>query len=224
MQNYVQQDNKALNHMIQALAEGKHWYIAMLEAIALWDSVEETVDGESLRYLICGEALNLRLLVERLLESADGLIPPKEKAAFLRSFEPPIQISHQECKEIIGEVKYKTLLNYFYGITVEDALISAVHNEVNKEIMLYPCCQDPREFEGAYKRIYGKDKEFLFEKFSASNGNALDPSGDIDESMPEFIYWLFKYRLNNSDKARIASDTKKGLENLEKGQNFRLWT
>jgi len=224
LQSYVQQDNKALNHMIQALAEGKHWYIAMLEAIALWDSIEETVDGENLRYLICGEAFNLRLLVERMLESADGLIPPEEKSAFLRSFEPPIQISHQECKDLIGEVKYKTHLNYFYGITVEGALISAVRNEVSKEIMLYPCCQDPREFEGAYKRIYGKDKESLLEKFSISNGNALYANGDIDEHMPEFIYWLFKYRLNNSDKARIASDTKKGLENLGKSQNIKLWT
>jgi hypothetical protein len=210
--------------MIQALAEGKHWYIAMLETIALWDSVEEEIDGENLRYLICGEALDMRLLLERLLESADGLIPPKEKAAFLRTFEPPIQISHQECKDIIGDVKYKTLLNYFYGITVEGALISAVRNEVNKEVMLYPCCQDPREFEGAYKRIYGKDKEFLLEKFNTSVGDAGDAGSNIDENMPEFVYWLFKYRLNNSDKARIASDTKKGLEHLGDTQHIRLWT
>ncbi|GAJ03845.1 unnamed protein product, partial [marine sediment metagenome] len=32
----------------------------------------------------------------------------------------------------------------------------------------------------------------------------------------EFTYWLFKYRLNHCDKARVASDTKKGLEQLNR--------
>ena len=37
---------------------------------------------------------------------------------------------------------------------------------------------------------------------------------DLKESK-EFTYWLFKYRLSKSDKARIASDTRKGLQQLE---------
>jgi hypothetical protein len=32
--------------------------------------------------------------------------------------------------------------------------------------------------------------------------------------LKEFTYWLFKYRLKTSDKAKIASDTKKGLDAL----------
>ena len=42
--------------------------------------------------------------------------------------------------------------------------------------------------------------------------------------LKEFTYWLFKYRLNNSDKARIASDTKKALRELERqwGMGGRL--
>jgi hypothetical protein len=38
----------------------------------------------------------------------------------------------------------------------------------------------------------------------------------------EFTYWLFKHRLGNSDKARIASDTKKALlflNQLRKGRD-----
>jgi hypothetical protein len=34
----------------------------------------------------------------------------------------------------------------------------------------------------------------------------------------EFTYWLFKYRVARSDKARIASDTRKGLDQLARMQ------
>jgi hypothetical protein len=32
----------------------------------------------------------------------------------------------------------------------------------------------------------------------------------------EFTYWLFKYRVKHSEPARMASDTKKGLDQLQK--------
>jgi hypothetical protein len=32
----------------------------------------------------------------------------------------------------------------------------------------------------------------------------------------ELTYWLFKYRVRNSDKARVASDTRKGLAQLQR--------
>ena len=32
----------------------------------------------------------------------------------------------------------------------------------------------------------------------------------------EFTYWLFKYRLQNHDKAKVASDTKRGLQYLNR--------
>ena len=38
--------------------------------------------------------------------------------------------------------------------------------------------------------------------------------------MKEFTYWLFKRRVNSSDSARVASDTKKGLVKLS-GMNGR---
>ena len=36
-------------------------------------------------------------------------------------------------KELIGEKKYGQYLNYFYGITVEEALLLAVQEEIDKE-------------------------------------------------------------------------------------------
>lgn len=214
MESHIQQDNKAISHLRQAVAEGKHWYTALLEAIALWEDGQEDVDGQSYRYLIGGEAFDLRLLAKRLLQSADGLVPVEEKTAFLKNNQPPLQITHEQFKELIGDTKYKAYLNYFYGVTVENALISAVQKQINKELRMYPCCQDPREFEDTYKRIYGKDKESLVSQF---NGNSNHSTDSIEKS-PEFTYWLFKYRLNNSDKERIASDTQKGLKNLSEKQ------
>ena len=220
MESHIQQDNKAISHLRQAVAEGKHWYTALLEAIALWEDGQEDVDGQSYRYLIGGEAFDLRLLAKRLLQSADGLVPVEEKTAFLKNNQPPLQITHEQFKELIGDTKYKAYLNYFYGVTVENALISAVQKQINKELRMYPCCQDPREFEDTYKRIYGKDKESLVSQF---NGNSNHSTDSIEKS-PEFTYWLFKYRLNNSDKERIASDTQKGLKNLSKKQRATFWT
>jgi hypothetical protein len=40
-------------------------------------------------------------------------------------------------------------------------------------------------------------------------------STTLDE-MKEFTYWLFKFRLKRHEKARIASDTKKGLDYLKR--------
>lgn len=220
MESSIQEDNKAISHLRQSIVEGKHWYTALLEAIALWEDGQENVDGQSYRYLIGGEAFDLRLLARRLLQLANGLVPAKEKAAFLKNNQPPLQITHEQFKELIGDTKYKAYLNYFYGITVENALISAVQKQVNKELKMYPCCQDPREFEDTYKRIYGKDKESLVSHF---NGNSKYTEDSIEKSA-EFTYWLFKYRLNNSDKERIASDTQKGLKNLSKKQRVTFWT
>ena len=36
----------------------------------------------------------------------------------------------------------------------------------------------------------------------------------------EFTYWLFKFRVKNSDKAKVASDTTKGLNYLERINNM----
>jgi len=63
----------------------------------------------------------------------------------------------------------------------------------------------------AYRRIYRQDREALLQDFRKENGYRHLKSTTLLE-MKEFTYWLFKYRLKHCDKARIASDTKKGLD------------
>ena len=62
----------AIRHFQEGLASGKHWYIALLEAIGLWTDETEQVHGHHYRYLIEGEAFDWLLLAERLCETVNG--------------------------------------------------------------------------------------------------------------------------------------------------------
>ena len=76
-------DAKAIEHLKQAVANGKHWYTALLEAIKLWKSAEEDYHGHHLHYLIDGEAFDWLLLAERLSDEISQSIPEKEKINLL---------------------------------------------------------------------------------------------------------------------------------------------
>ncbi len=76
-------DTKAIEHVKQAIAGGKHWYIALLEAVGLWSSAEETNNGRVHCYLIDGEAFDWLELAERLCETVDGSLSDNEKLALL---------------------------------------------------------------------------------------------------------------------------------------------
>jgi len=124
---------EVIRYLEQAITGGKHWYIALLEAIGSWKAAEETHNGRTYRYLIAGEAFDWLLLAERLCETVDGLLPDDEKTALLFYGKPPLDLTIEEFKELIGSSKYHQYLNYFYGITTEEALIWAVQEEVRKE-------------------------------------------------------------------------------------------
>lgn len=218
----LQTDSIAIMHLKRAIAEGKHWHIALLEAINLWTVPEEEYEGKHYTYLIGGEAFDWLLLARRLCNSVDVLIPGEEKTALFHYGQQAMAISKEEFRRLIGYSKYSAHLNYFYGIIVERALIHAVRDEIQKERQMYPCCQDRREFEDHYRRIYNHTRSSLLEKFyNATCHRANSTDNDPDDS-PEFIYWIFKYRLTNSDKARIASDTKKGLNFLKAQQRLKI--
>jgi len=83
-------NTEAIRHLEQVILSGKHWYIALLEAIGLWTDGEESYNGRHYRYLIDGEAFDWLLLAERLCEAVDDLLPEKEKLALLFYGKPPI--------------------------------------------------------------------------------------------------------------------------------------
>ena len=47
-------DAAVIKHLEQAIASGQHWYIALIEAIGLWDTVEEIHNERTYLYLIDG--------------------------------------------------------------------------------------------------------------------------------------------------------------------------
>ncbi len=207
-------DVEVIKYLEQAITSGKHWYIALLEAIGLWKATEETHNGRIYRYLIAGEAFDWLLLAERLCEAVDGLLPDDEQTALLFYGKPPLDLTIEKFKELIGSSKYHQYLNYFYGITTEEALIWAVQEEVRKERRILGLNKEHDYDNEAYRRIYGATRAVLLKHFRHEKGYPQLKSISLTE-LKEFTYWLFKYRLDHCDKARVASDTQKALTQLK---------
>lgn len=210
----VSEDSAAVRHLKEAIAQGKHWYIALLEAIGLWDKTEETYNGRDYRYLIANEAFDWLLLAERLLQEVGHLVLEEEIIDLIFWGKAPIAVSTEEFRQCIGEAKYCAHLNYFYGIIVEEALLLAVEEKVRKEQHVY-ALDGNHITELAYEQIYDATMTALLRRFKREKGYPQRRSMELTECK-EFTCWLFKYRLNNCDKERVASDTKRGLHELER--------
>jgi len=214
-------DAEAIQHLRQAVSSGRHWYFALLEAIGLWTSGEEIYGDQYYCYLVGGEAFDWLLLAERLCLEIDGLLPEEEKVNLLFFASPPVEVSASEFRALIGEAKYRAYLNYLYGVVVEEALIAVVEEEVQKERSRFANGQSEYVQQEAYRRVYGADMGSLLGRFRSERGH---PSGDLITLLEqkEFTYWLFKYRLENSDKERVASDTKRALDWLQRQWRARM--
>ncbi|MFC1917524.1 hypothetical protein ACFLXH_02605 [Chloroflexota bacterium] len=207
-------DAEAITHFRQAITGGKHWYPALLEAMGLWTSTRETFQNHDCQYLIADEAFDWLLLAERICPTAEELFPASEKDALLFQGSPPLNLSTEEVKRLIGASKYHQYLNYFYGVTVEGALLLVMQEEVQKERWLPGSVNEEKASDEAYQRIYGKTKTVLLRSFRQEKGYPVLKSISLTE-LKEFTYWLFKYRLEYSEKAKVASDTRKALNFLK---------
>jgi len=211
---------EALTHLRQAVANGSHWFPPLLEAIAMWQVPEETVGERRYCYLVDGEAFDWLLLAERLIESLDGAVPEDEREALLFGGQMPLDLDADEFKNAIGAAKHTAHLNYLYGVTVEEALQLAVEEELHKERFAQCGTRVLPADEEVCRRVYGKGRMELLERFREERG--LPPSDSITYShLKAFTYWLFKYRLRNCDRARVASDTRKALSQLSRLERAR---
>lgn len=196
--------------MRQAIGDGQHWFEALLDAVGRWRLPEETVNGRSYQYLIGGEAFDWLLLAERLLDEAADLVPEQEREALLFDGRWPLDLEDEDFERRLGAAKYSAHLNYLYGVLVEEALQLHVEEEIHKEAYARAYGVDPREDESMYQRVYAKSLRELLAQYYEETGRLH--IGEISYSeMKAFTYWLFKLRLRRQDKARVASDTRKGL-------------
>ena len=208
--------HEAVRHLKEGIAQGKHWFIALLEAMALWTLPTETRDGERHSYVVGGEAFDWLALAERLLEEVKGLVPEQEVENLLFGGIPPEELSLSELRRLLGNEKYRAYVDYFYGVLVEEALILAVIEEVRKK---WGCrgYQEPDDgvTDEAFMRLYAAPVKQLWETFCAAKRFRRRRQISLHQ-LNEFTYWLFKRRMEIWDRARIASDTKKGIENLRR--------
>jgi hypothetical protein len=213
-------DTQAIQGLKSAIAEGKNWYVAVLEAVRLWSSPEEEYDGRHYQYLVDSEAFDWLVLAGRLCEELDGLIPEKERINLLFFDTPPIELSKDEFKNLIGASKYQAHLNYLYGILVEKFLILAVTEEIRKKKRVLGLNNDNGVVDEVYQRIYGATQFALLKQFRKERHYPQLRSIKLSE-LNEFTYWLFKYRIKKRDKSCMASDTQKALTKLHEILEFK---
>jgi hypothetical protein len=197
----------------EAVAIGEPWFEALLRAVHDWRLPEEDALGRHFRYLIDGEAFDWLALAERLLDEVADLVPLDEVEALLFAGQPPIELDEEKFREAIGAGKHRAHLSFVYGVTVEEALQLAVEEEVHKERRSNALGGTIRLHEAVFDRLYHRRLGDLLAEFREARGLASLPEIRYQERK-EFTYWLFKYRLSQHDRARVASDTRKGLAQL----------
>lgn len=203
-------ENEMVAHLRREILGGRHWYLALLEAISRWPAAEEDYRGRHYQYLIAGEAFDWRLLAERLCEAVADLIPEDERVSLLFQGCPPLKLTEAEFQGLIGGLKYQQHLNFFYGVTAEAVLFLVVQDELRKERRAVGYGSEADVTGEVYRRVYGAARGVLLKHFRMERGYPDSKSIGLGE-LREFTYWLFKYRLKHTEKARVASDTRKAL-------------
>jgi hypothetical protein len=213
-----QADRRDLDVILElrsALSDGRDWATALVEAMAAWTAPRETRNERQYTYFIGGEAFDWLTLAERLCDEVRGLIPDDERERLLVEGRFPGSLDTASFKDLLGVDKYRGYLNYFYGVTVEEALQLVVESEVHKRHLSNGNQFQDDFSEEAFGKVYLLSRSELLDLFYEEKGLPFDHTMDLTEHK-EFTYWLFRYRVKNSDKARVASDTRKGLLQLQR--------
>jgi hypothetical protein len=221
MDDFAAEAQRVISELRDQVRSGeRHWFLALMQAIRDWPLPVEECDERLYRYVVGGEAFDWLLLAERLCGEVEGLIPEEEVDALLFGEVLPRETTEDEFRELMG-AKYKLHLNHVYGVRVEAALLLAVAAEVRKEQSAGRIWERNGAAEDeAHRRIYGRAREEMLEDFRKEAA-----TGDSEwlslADFAEWRYWLFKYRVRNSDPARVASDTRKGLAQIQRMQRAR---
>ena len=207
-------EREAIEHLRSALLEGDEWPPAMLKAISLWTLPEETYKGARFNYFIGGEAFDWLALAQRLSYEVADLIPSDELEELLFTGQFPSYFNMEDFKDLLGAEKHRGFLNFFYGVEVESALLQAVVSEIEKRFYANGHRYHVDHSEESHFRIYRTIMTELLEVYREERSLPEIESFTLTEQK-EFTYWQFKVRLKVSDKAKIASDTRKGLSFLQ---------
>ena len=203
-----------IDRLRESLHDGAHWFTALLDAMAAWTLPEEIDGNRRYQYFIAGEAFDWLLLAERLCGEVRDLIPQKTMESLLLRGALPAGASPDLLRERLGVDKHRGCLNYFYGVTVEEALQLANERDVQKRHMSNGNRYQADFSEEAFQRTYRMPRETLLTQFRDEMAYPTADAMTLTEHK-EFTYWLFKWRLRQSDGAKAASDTRKGLREYQ---------
>ena len=210
----VAESARIISDMRAAVEDGEHWFGALMAAVRNWPLPMEDVGERSYCYLVGGEAFDWLVLAERLCDEIADLVPEDEVEALLFEGRLPIEIDDAELERMLG-AKHKAHLNFVYGVRVEEALQLAVLGEVQKERFSTNVWENGHLDDDVFSRIYGSPRACLLGEFRAQYDLSESETLSLTE-LREFTYWLFKHRMKNHDPARVASDTRKGLAQLQR--------
>ena len=156
----------------RALDEGQEWVLAMIDAMSRWSAPEGIHRGRRESYFIAGEAFDWPLLAQRLCTEVGGLIPGSEREDLLLRGLLPGRLGDQSIgdlmKEGLGVEKYRGYLNFYYGVTVEEAILHAVEDEVRKGNLARGARYRTDETDEAFERLYGARRDDLIVEFRAA--------------------------------------------------------
>ncbi len=207
---------------IKLASQPEDWKLCVLMTVGQWPESEESVEGQNRQYVVGGEAFDWRMLASRILESVENGPDHAEWYAWLDTPDLFGGFTEPEFMRILGVDKSRASLNFFYGVTVEQGLIVAAREEVAKRRVASGREPSDDRCDEVYYRLYGNDRPGLWDEFCAETGLAETDGADLNppaHSLSQgdsFMYWLFKRRMERLDPARVASDTRKGLAQLEK--------
>jgi hypothetical protein len=91
----------------------------------------------------------------------------------------------------------------------------SIKDEVRKERHLAAIIKEEDTTAEAFQRIYAETQPVLLEQFRKEKHHRRLRSISLSE-LKQFTYWLFMYRVRHNDKSRVASDTKKALDWLNR--------
>lgn len=214
-QHPIGSQEEILDEFRKTIQGGHPWPEALMDAMASWPAAEEVHQRKRYNYFIAGEAFDWMMLSERILQSVEGLVPIQEQEALITSGMFPAGFDEGRLKERLGVEKHRGYLNYFYGVIVEHALQLSVEVHTHKRLISNGVRYRVDLADEAFKTIYGGSVKEMLDKFRTDTRTPRRKKVAMHESK-EFTYWLFKYRVKNADPARLASDTKRGLDQLQK--------
>ena len=223
-----QKDPDMLNTTVELLTwlkgefqTNRCWKLPVLDVIGKWPLAVEYYKGEKLTYQIGGEALNWRLLAYRIIRSVNLTHIDCKWYDWLDTPGLFAGINESEFRNSLGIEKFRASLNYFYGVSVEQSLLTVVEDEISKRGIAAGLSATDEKREDAYLFLYGGSYDDLWDMCRLQNGEnfiPIDKNNNYRLTLSDdesFTYWLFKRRLKRSDPARVASDTKKGLIQLD---------